>query len=168
MATIRKRQLKNGDNAYTIQVKFKDKGSGKTILETTTWRPDTKLTLKQEERAVQTFADEFERQVRATVNGATATIDTPNITFSEFASQWLEKIKRDCSLSYYVKGRDCIALANEYIGGYTPAVIQNFYDKLDAMKKKISKVFPKPEFRSVLEKHGYNYMKLRYEVNIQA
>lgn len=76
-------------------------------------------------------------------------------------------------MTYYVKGRDCIALANKYIGGYklreiTPAVIQNFYDKLDAMKKKISKVFPKPEFRSVLEKHGYNYMKLQYEVNIQA
>ena len=34
MATIRKRQLKNGESAYTIQVKFKDKGSGKTILET--------------------------------------------------------------------------------------------------------------------------------------
>lgn len=40
MATIRKRQLMNGGNAYTVQVKFKDKGSGKTILETTTWRPD--------------------------------------------------------------------------------------------------------------------------------
>ena len=173
MATIRKRQLKSGENAYTVQVKFKDKGSGKTILETTTWRPDTKLTSKQEERAVQTFADEFERQIRATVNGAAAAFDTPNITFREFAAQWLEKVKRDCSLTYYVKGRDCIALANKYIGGYklreiTPAVIQNFYDKLDAMKKKISKVFPKPEFRSVLEKHGYNYMKLRYEVKIQA
>ena len=76
-------------------------------------------------------------------------------------------------MTYYVKGRDYIALANEYIGGYklreiTPAVIQNFYDKLDAMKKKTYKVFPKLEFRSVLEKHGYNYMKLRYEVNIQA
>ncbi len=173
MATIRKRQLKSGENAYTIQVKFKDKGSGKTILETTTWRPDTKLTAKQEERAVQSFADNFENQIRATVNGATATFDTPNITFREFAAQWLEKIKRDCSLTYYVKGRDCIALANEYIGGYklreiTPAVIQNFYDKLDAMKKKTYKVFPKPEFRSVLEKYGYNYMKLRYEVNIQS
>ena len=118
MATIRKRQLKNGENAYTIQVKFKDKGSGKTILETTTWRSDTKLTAKQEERAVQNFADDFERQIRETVNGATATFDTPNITFREFATQWLEKVKRDCSLTYYVKGRDCIALANEYIGGY--------------------------------------------------
>ena len=76
-------------------------------------------------------------------------------------------------MTYYVNGRDCIAIANEYIGGYrlreiAPAVIQNFYDKLDAMKKKISKVFPKPEFHSVLDKHGYNYMKLRYEINIQA
>lgn len=171
MATIRKRQLKNGGNAYTVQVKFKDKGSGKTILETTTWRPDGKMTAKQEERAVQTFAEEFERKIKATANGATATVDTPNITFREFAAQWLEKIKRDCSLSYYVKARDSISLANEYIGGYklrelTPAIIQNFYDKLDAMKKKILKVFPKPEFRSVLEEHGLNYMKLRYEVNI--
>lgn len=173
MATIRKRQLKNGGNAYTVQVKLKDKGSGKTILETTTWRPDAKMTAKQEERAVQTFAEEFESQIKATVNGATATGDTPNITFREFAAQWLEKTKRDCSLNYYVKARDSISLANEYIGGYklreiTPAVIQNFYDKLDAMKKKTSKVFPKPEFRSVLEKHGYNYMRLRYEVNIQS
>ena len=173
MATIRKRQLMNGGNAYTVQVKFKDKGSGKTILETTTWRPDGKMTAKQEERAVQTFAEEFERQIKATVNGATATVDTPNITFREFAAQWLEKIKRDCSLNYYVKARDSIALANEYIGGYklrelTHAIIQNFYDKLDAMKKKISRVFPKPEFRSTLEKYGFNYMKLRYEVNIQS
>ena len=173
MATIRKRQLKNGGNAYTVQVKFKDKGSGKIILETTTWRPDGKMTAKQEERAVQTFAEEFERQIKATVNGAMPTVDTPNITFREFAAQWLEKIKRDCSLNYYVKACDSITLANEYIGGYklreiTPAVIQNFYDKLDAMKKKMSKVFPKPEFRSVLEKYGYNYMKLRYEVNIQS
>ena len=49
MATIRKRQLKNGGNAYTVQVKLKDKGSGKTILETTTWRPDAKMTAKQEQ-----------------------------------------------------------------------------------------------------------------------
>lgn len=173
MATIRKRQLKSGGNAYTIQVKFKDKGSGKTILETTTWHPDTKMTAKQEERAVQTFAEEFERQIKATVNGAISTIDTPNMTFKEFALQWLARVERDCSKTYYVKGRDCIALANEYIGRYklreiTPAIIQNFYDKLDAMKKKTSKVFPKPEFRLILEKYGFNYMKLRYEVNIQS
>ena len=107
------------------------------------------MTAKQEERAVQTFAEEFERQIKATVNGATATVDTPNITFREFAAQWLEKIKRDCSLSYYVKARDSISLANEYIGGYklrelTPAVIQNFYDKLDAMKKKTYLTQTKP------------------------
>ena len=156
MATIRKRQLKNGESAYTIQVKFKDKGSGKTILETTTWRPDGNLTAKQAERAAQNYADEFERQIWATVNGSTATSDTPNITFKKYAVQWLEKCKRENSLHYYVKSRDAISLANEYIGGYklrelTSAIIQNFYDKLDAMKKRT-----KPEFRSVLERHGFN------------
>lgn len=83
---------------------------------------------------------------KASAHGATTASDTMNIMFREFAAQWLDRVKRDCSLTYYVKGRECIALANEYIGGYklreiTPAVIQNFYDKLDAMKKKISKVY---------------------------
>lgn len=173
MATIRKRQLKDGSNAYTIQVKFKNKGNGKTVLETTTWRPTTTLTAKQEERAVQTFADGFERQIRETVSGATATLNNPNITFKDFAADWLEKTKRDCSLTYYVKAKDCIAVANDYIGNYklreiTPAIIQSFYDKLDAMKKRTSRVIPKPEFRSVLANAGYNYMKLRYELNVQS
>ena len=151
MATIRKRQLKSGGNAYTIQVKFKDKGSGKTILETTTWHPDTKMTAKQEERAVQVFAEEFEHQIKATVNGVTSTTDTTNISFREFAAQWLVKVDRDCSKAYYVKGKEAIAIANKFIGRYklreiTPAIIQNFYDKLDAIKRKFQGSFQNPSF----------------------
>ena len=173
MATVRKRQLKCGETADTIQVKLKDKCSGKTIIKTTTWRPEERLTAKQEERAVQAYANEFEKQIRATANGAMAVGDTPNITFKEFAAEWLAKVKQECSLNYYVKGKDSIAIANKYIGGYklreiTPSIIQSFYDKLDARKKTVVKVFPKPNFREVLEEHGYNYMRLRYQVNIQS
>ena len=173
MATIRKRILKDGSNAYNVQVKFKDKGSGKTILETTTWRPDAKMSPKQEERAVQIFAEQFEKQIRNTVKGSTATAENPNITFRDFAAEWLEKVKRENSLNYYVKSKDAIDLVNGYIGGYklrelNPAIIQNCYDKLDQLKKHTSRVIPKKEFRAVLESAGYNYMRLRYELNVQC
>jgi integrase len=49
----------------------------------------------------------------------------------------------------------------------TPAVIQSFYDKLDKRQKTTSRIFPKPEFRKVLESRGFNYMKLRYEYHVQ-
>lgn len=173
MATVRKRTLKDGSNSYNIQVKFKNKGSGRQVVETTTWRPPYKMTLKQEEKAVQVFADNFEKQIKASMNGGVITNDSPKISFREYAKKWLERVKSENSLNYYTRCKDSIELSNEYIGGYkicelTPAIIQGFYDKLDKLKKKKSNVFPKKEFRKVLEESGYNYMRLRYEINIQS
>lgn len=121
-------------------------------MRTTTWKPETAMTPKQEERAAAVFADDFERKIKDTVTGSTASAENPNITFREFAAKWLEKTKRDCSLSYYVNSSDIIKEVNEYIGGYrlrdiTPAVIQNLYDKLDKLQKTTSRIVPKPDFR---------------------
>ncbi len=173
MATIRKRELKNGSISYIVQVKFKDKGSGKQILRTTTWKPEIAMTPKQEERAITVFADNFERQVKDTVSGSLASAENPNITFREFCSKWLDKTKRDCSLTYFVNSSKIVEEVNEYIGGYklrdiTPAVIQNLYDKLDKLQKTTSRVVPKPEFRQVLESYGFKYMNLRYDYHVQA
>lgn len=173
MATIRTRKLKDGSTSYIIQVKFKDKGSGKQILRTTTWKPETAMTPKQEERAVAVFANDFEKKIKDTVTGSTASAENPNITFREFAEKWLEKTKRDCALSYYVNSSNIIKEVNEYIGGYrlrdiTPAVIQNLYDKLDKLQKTTSRIVPKPEFRQVLESYGFKYKNLRYDYHVQA
>ena len=172
MATIRKRKAKNGELSYIVQVKFTDKGSGKQIVRSVAWKPETPMTPKQEERAVAAFADNYEKQIKESVSGATVT-ENHNITFREFAAGWLEKVKRDYSLNYYVKCKDSIELSNKYIGGHkmrdiTPAIIQSFYDKLDQLQKTTSRVVPKPDFRTVLESHGFNYMKLRYEYHVQA
>ena len=51
MATITKRMTKSGPS-YRIQVKMKDKGSGKLNVYSTTWRPPAGLTQKQMEREV--------------------------------------------------------------------------------------------------------------------
>ena len=131
------------------------------------------MTAKQEERAAQRYADQFEMRIRETVEGSVATAENPNITFRDFAAGWLEKVQRECSLNYYVKCKDAIELVNCYIGGYrlrelNPAIIQNCYDRLDQMKKKTVKVLPKSEFRATLERAGHNYMRLRYELNVQS
>lgn len=173
MPTIRQRVLKDGSHSYNIQVKFKDKGSGRLILESTTWRPEKNMTPKQEERAVLIFADAFEKKLKDMIRGSAAIYENPNVTFRDFSKVWLDKTKRECSLIYYTKCVDMVNLSNEYIGGHrlrdiSPAIIQSFFDKLDQMKKKTSKVFPQKEFRQILESAGYGYMKLRYDMKIQS
>ena len=55
MATITKRMTKSGPT-YRIQVKLKDKGSGKMNVYSTTWKPQMGMTPKQIEREVIVYA----------------------------------------------------------------------------------------------------------------
>ena len=63
MATITKRMTKSGPS-YRIQVKMKDKGSGKLNVYSTTWRPPAGLTQKQMEREVVIYADKYEAELK--------------------------------------------------------------------------------------------------------
>lgn len=172
MATIRKRELKSG-TSYVIQVKFTDKGSGQQIVRSRVWKPEPGMTIKQASRAVAVFADEFEKEVKESISGSAGIIDNPNITFREFSEQWLERTKRDQSLSYYVHSQRILEQVNKSIGGYklrelTPAILQNYFNKLDSTKKVVKQVTPKPDFRKILNNYGYNYMNLRYNFKIQS
>ncbi len=172
MATIRKRQKKTGI-IYDIQVKVRDVGAEKIITKTTTFTPDAKMTPVQQERAAVVFAEQFEEEVKKMVLQAITPVDNHNITVRQFGEQWLEKVKRDCSLSYYVKCKEALEDACQYIGGYkvrelNPAIIQRYYDNLDGRKKKTTTVKPKKQFKKILQSYGFNYKKLRYELNIQC
>ena len=79
MASIRKR----GDT-YQITVSNGRDTSGRKILETTTFHPDPNRTEKQNQKALEAFARNFEERVK---NGQTA---GDNITFETFARNWLE------------------------------------------------------------------------------
>lgn len=130
------------------------------------------MTEKQLERAVAVEADIFEKEVRNSIGGSTGIVDNPNITFKEFSHQWLEKVKRDHSITYYYHSVDLLKEINESIGGYkmkdiTPAILQSYYDKLDAKIKVSIKVVPKPGFRQNLYSRGLNFVKLRDEYRIQ-
>lgn len=172
MATIRKRARKNGD-VYIIQVKLTDKGSGEQVVRSRVWKPEPNMTEKQAERAAAVQAELFETEVRESISGSKGISDNPNITFREFSLQWLEKIKRDDSLSYYENSKDVLEEINRHIGGYklreiTPAIIQNFFNKLDKKKRKMNQITAKPNFREILQSYGLSYMKLRYDYHIQS
>ena len=92
MATIRKRQLKNGGNGYKVQVKIKEKSSGEKILEKKNWRPDGEMTAKQEERAVQNFLEEFECPIKTTGKGAPSTNETPSPNSTILVVPFQEKL----------------------------------------------------------------------------
>ena len=50
MATIRQITLKSGKITYEIQVKAKEKGSGKQIFRTMRWQPDESMSAKKAEK----------------------------------------------------------------------------------------------------------------------
>ena len=67
MASIVKREGKSGIT-YRIQVKVKDRGSGKTITHSTTFKPTKGLTEKQMQREAVIFADEYESSIKESTN----------------------------------------------------------------------------------------------------
>ena len=74
MATITKRMTKSGPS-YRIQVKMKDKGSGKLNVYSTTWRPPAGLTQKQMEREVVIYADKYESELKMSLTAPGAVRD---------------------------------------------------------------------------------------------
>lgn len=82
MANITKR-----NNSYMIRVSLGRDITDKQIIKTATFTPPPGLTKKQEERAVNDFAYEFEQQAR---NGLL--LDGRQITLKEFADRWLREV----------------------------------------------------------------------------
>ena len=107
MATITKRMTKSGPS-YRIQVKMKDKGSGKLNVYSTTWRPPAGLTQKQMEREVVIYADKYESELKMSLTAPGAEGVSPDITLGEYATWWLERRKDELSASYYVNCQTAI------------------------------------------------------------
>ena len=80
MASIRKR-----GESYQITVSNGRRADGSQIIETTTWSPDPYKTAKQNEKALQQFAIEFEEQVKAGKS-----LDGSRMTVEQFAELWLK------------------------------------------------------------------------------
>lgn len=174
MASIVKREGKSGIT-YRIQVKVKDRGSGKTITHSTTFKPTKGLTEKQMQREAVIFADEYESSIKESTNSCDGeTFASGETTLSEYARQWLERRKEEISATYYVNCQIAIEHITENIGSYklkelTPAIIQRYFDKIDKRERTIVTVSPNPDaIREQMEVSGKKYMELRYKEKINS
>ena len=165
MATITKRMTKSG-LTYRIQVKLKDKGSGKINTHSTTWKPPAGLSPKQIEREVIVFADKYENDLKMSLTSSDAQGISPDTLVSEYAHWWLERRKDEISASYYMNCTVAIKDIFENIGGYklrelNPTIIHRFYDKLDKKEKTVTTVTAKPELREYMKKKNMGYIQLK-------
>ena len=174
MATIVRRDNKSGVT-YRIQVKTKDKGSGKITVHSTTWKPAPGMTEKQIQREVLVFADKYEQQMQAAALAAKGEAFMPaDTTLAEYADRWLERRKGEVSDTYYVNLQFAIDEIKECIGGYTlrelnPAIIQNFYDGLDRKEHTVVTVTGKPDaIRKRMKATGKRLKHFRYDLKFNS
>lgn len=174
MASIVKRESKSGVT-FRIQVKVKDKGSGKTVTHSTTFKPTPGLTEKQMQREAVIFADQYESSIKEATNSCDGeAYMSGETTLAEYAVWWLTRRKEELSPSYYMNCKNAIEHITENIGSYrlrelTPAIVQRYFDGIDKRERTIVTVDPKPEaIREQMEKSGKNYMTLRYKEQINS
>lgn len=95
MASIKKIQTKNGVSFKITACNGYDR-EGKKVKKTTTYKPDRSQTPKQQEKAAEKFAMEFEDKLLRGVN-----FDAEKISFEEFSEQWLADMKNNLEYSTY-------------------------------------------------------------------
>lgn len=131
MASIKEIHNKKGIS-YKITVSNGYDITGKKLIETTTYHPDTSLTPKQQEKALQAFAAEFESRVK---NGKLLQGD--KITFYEFTVKWLKEYAahhlEPTTLAGYTDylDRHIIPFLGHYkLTEIKPIHLQSFYNSL--------------------------------------
>lgn len=131
MATIRK--IKNSKKGtYQIIVSNGYDSNNKQIRVTTTFTPDTTKSQRQQEKQVQEFAIDFERQVKT---GRVYSGD--KISFADFVKKWEEeeaKYNLEATTLYSYKGhlKNVIlpAIGKYKVSKVTPVILEQFYKSL--------------------------------------
>lgn len=129
------RKNKNGEIiSYRFFYSGKEQFSGKPKQYTKTWKVPFNLSQKEIEFERKKFEIEFIKECENKSKGIF--IADNNITFNDFADQWLEEIRlRENAYGSYVSAKNHLKLLKEYFGKYslkniTPTLIQNFYNYL--------------------------------------
>lgn len=127
MASIEKR-----GNTYTVIVSAGYDVNGKKLREKTTFNPDTNMTERQQQKALEKFAHDFEERVK---NGKF--LSGEKITFKEFYAYWLkeyaDKHLEKTTLEDYIIELDykiVPALGHLKIAKIKPTHLQSFYNNL--------------------------------------
>ena len=172
MAYYTKRETKSG-TVYRLHAKIRVPGRKDYLHLTDTFHPEKGMSSARAEKAAQKAAELFEEEKKAEILGNSYLMKNPNITFAEFSAIWLEKTKKEHSLSYYVHSTDLLDEINQAIGHHPlkkidPIIIQDYFNFLDEKERIIYKVHPHQDFKEILKSNGFNYNRLRYDLKIQC
>lgn len=89
MASIKRKEKKNGEIVYRIDISLHSDIPGKKKVKVITFKPTQNSTPKQQEKEAQRFALEWEEKLK---NGDT--YDGELISFKDYSEKWLEYIKK--------------------------------------------------------------------------
>ena len=97
MASISRKEKKNGEIVYRIQISLGyDRKTGKRIPKVITFKPNQNATPKQQEKEAQKFAMEWEDKLK---NGES--YEGEEMSFQEYSEKWLESMKFELTYSTY-------------------------------------------------------------------
>ncbi len=98
MANITKRTNKDGSVSYRIKVSAGQGADGRYVYRSATFTPPPKMTARQEAKAVQEFADDFERRVQDGLFTAN------DLTVDGLAERWMSDYCERQLKAYTVDG----------------------------------------------------------------
>ena len=130
MANITKRANKDGSASYRVKVSAGVGADGRYIYRSATYTPPPKLSARKEAKAVQEFADDFERRVQEGLFVAN------DLTVDGLAERWMktycEKQLKPHTVSDYQKmlPRVSAAIGHIKLANLRPGHIQEFYNRL--------------------------------------
>ena len=130
MANITKRKNKDGSTSYRVKVSAGIAADGRYVYRSATFTPPPKLTARQEAKAVQEFADDFERRVQDGLFTAN------DLTVDGLAERWMSDYCERQLKAYTVDGyrklmpRESAALGHIKLSKLRPGHIQEFYSQL--------------------------------------
>lgn len=149
MASIRKR-----GKSYQITVHVGRDSAGKQMIETTTFTPDPNKTAKQNEKALQKFALDFEEKVKS---GKLFAGD--KMTYKEYLDIWkkeyVEKQLEETTIEfqdYLLEDLIIPALGHYKLSELKPLHIQKFYDALlagEQITPKVKKAYNPSSIRRI-------------------
>lgn len=135
MPNIRKR-----GKSYQITVSNGRTPEGKQIIETSTWSPDPDKTERQNQKALQLYALEFEQKVKNEKY-----LDGEKITFQSFSETWMKEYAQSHLAPATVKSygdllRNHILpeIGNQRLSKLQPRTLNNLYKKLSGKEISIT------------------------------
>lgn len=132
MASLQRKEKKNGEVVYRIQVSlWYDKETGKRKDKVITFKPNQNASMKQQEKEAKKYAIEWEDKLK---NGES--YEGEEMSFADFAERWLESRKEELAYSTYINYVQIVnskivpTLGQYKVARIKPPVIEEFYKSL--------------------------------------